>query len=87
MFDYTTYQVGDIPLFMYAMVCITTILITYATVIQSGDELETKSPAVPEPEPSPEQSPTPSSVGGKRKTKRNHSKRGVSSRLKHKARK
>ena len=66
MFDYTTYQVGDIPLFMYAMVGMTTLMITYATVNQSrNDPMEdTTAPAT--------EQPSTAVVGGKRKSKRKH---------------
>lgn len=71
MFDFTTYQVGDIPLFMYAMVGMTTMLITYATVHQSNNnpvaDIAPVEPAAPA-----EQVYTaePSTVGGKRRSKR-----------------
>lgn len=60
MYDFTNYQIADIPIFMWSMVGVTAALIGYVTVSSSSESLSA-SPSAPTQQ-----------LGGGRKTRRRH---------------
>ena len=65
MYDFTNYQIADIPIFMWSMVGLTAALVGYVTV--------TSAPGVAAIMPSPV-APTTTQMGGR--TRRNQKKKG-----------
>ena len=60
MMDITDYQFNGIPILIYGMIGLTTLVLTYATLLDTGENPASSTPtAEPEPEPEPQQEPEP----------------------------
>lgn len=64
MMDITDYQFNGIPILIYGMIGLTTLVLTYATLLDTGEKPASSTPAAepepePEPEPETEQEPSP----------------------------
>lgn len=71
MYDFTTYQIADIPVFMWSMVAVTAGLIGYVTV-SSNPSVAAALPSMPSMPSMPATQPTTTtqSGGGRNKTRR-----------------
>ena len=71
MYDFTTYQIADIPIFMWSMVAVTAGLIGYVTV-SSNPSVASALPSMPAAQPT-----TTQSGGGRTKGLKTRRRRGT----------